>query len=106
NVSDPHFNLDISFYMFVLPFVKFIVFIFLGLSIISLLIIIGAYSVFNIYRLSRSAQIHLIANLSVIGVLIAILHVLAPYETLLSNHVNIFQTSVVHGLSFTDKLIN
>lgn len=104
--ADPHFQMDISFYMFVLPFLKFIIYILLGLSILNLLIEIGAYSVFNIYRLSRLAQIHLVVTLSIIGVLIAGLHILAPYETLLSNHVNIFQSSVVHGLSFTDKVIN
>jgi len=105
-VTDPYFSKDISFYMFILPFLKFIIFILIGLSILNLLIIIGAYSVFHIYRLSRMAQIHLIIMISLIGVLLASLHVLAPFETLLTNRVNIAQTSVVHGLSFTDKIIN
>src|SRR5690625_2019018 len=105
-IVDPHFSKDVSFYMFVLPFIQFVIYVLLGLSIINLLIIIGAYSVFNIYRLSRFAQIHFIVILSFIGLLIASSHVLTPYSTLLSNQVNMFQTSVVHGLSYTDQLIN
>jgi len=34
------------------------------------------------------------------------LHMLAPYGTLLTNNVNIFQNSVVYGLSYTDDLVN
>src|SRR5690625_1701128 len=105
-VTDPYFSKDVSFYMFVLPFLKFIIYIVIGLSVINLLIVAGAYSVFHIYRLSRMAQIHLIVILSLIGILFASLHLLAPYETLLTNRVNVVQTSVVHGLSFTDQLIN
>jgi len=106
NIDDPHFNMDVSFYIFVLPFLKFIIFVLLGLTILHLLFEIGAYSVFNMYRLNRSAQTHLVVTLSVIGLFIASLHILAPFETLLTNKVNIFQKSVVHGLSFTDRFIN
>lgn len=106
NKADPHFNLDISFYMFILPFVKFIIHILLGLGIFLLLMEIGAYSVFNMYRMSRSAQLHMGITLAFIGLLLAGTHILAPYETLMTNQVNIFQKSVVHGLSFTDKVIN
>nr|WP_284139635.1 UPF0182 family protein [Virgibacillus sp. LDC-1] len=104
--TDPYFNMDISFYIFVLPFVEFILYVLLGLSIFFLFIEIGAYSVFNMYLKSRSAQFHLGITLAVIGVLLAGLHLLAPYGTLLTNSVNIFQDSVVHGLSYTDKVIN
>lgn len=106
NKADPHFNLDISFYMFILPFVKFIIHILLGLGIFLLLMEIGAYSVFNMYRMSRSAQLHMGITLAFIGLLLAGTHILAPYETLMTDQVNIFQKSVVHGLSFTDKVIN
>lgn len=103
---DPYFNMDISFYMFILPFVKFALYVLLGLAIFFLLIEIGAYSVFNMYRMSRSAQLHMGVTLGVIGLLLAGIHFIAPYETLLTNRVNLFQQSVVHGLSYTDKLIN
>lgn len=104
--TDPYFNMDISFYIFILPFVKFIVFLLLGLSIFFLAIEIGAYSPFNIYRMSRSAQLHMGITFGLVGLLLACLHLLAPFETLLTNQVNIFQKSVVHGLSYTDKVVN
>src|SRR5699024_8001839 len=104
--KDPYFHMDISFYMFILPFVKMIIYILLGLCIFFLAIVIGAYSVFHIYRMSRSAKLHLGVTLEIIRLLIAGIHVLAPYETLLTNKVNIFRESVVHGLSYTDKMIN
>lgn len=106
NQTDPHFGLDVSFYMFVLPFIKFILFVLLGLAVFYLLVGLGAYSVFQLYKRSRLAQFHLGAILAVIGLILAGIHVLAPYETLLTNYVNIFQKSVVHGMSYTDKLVN
>ncbi len=104
--TDPYFNLDVSFYMFILPFLKFVVSLLLSLTIFFLLIEIGAYSVFHMYRLSRFAQLHLGITLAVIGLLLAGNHLLAPYETLLTSKVNLFQDSVIHGLSYTDKVIN
>ncbi|OZU90570.1 membrane protein [Virgibacillus indicus] len=104
--TDPHFNMDISFYLFVLPFVEFIIYLLLGLAIFFLVLEIGAYSVFNIYRMSRSAQLHMGVTLGIVGLLLAGTHLLAPFKTLLSNQVNIFQESVVYGLSYTDNLIN
>ncbi|MBY7143153.1 UPF0182 family protein [Virgibacillus sp. NKC19-3] len=104
--TDPYFNMDISFYMFVLPFLEFIVYLLLGLSIFFLIVQIGSYSVFNMYRMSRSAQWHMGITLGTIGVLLACNHLLMPYSTLLTNQVNLFQQSVVHGMSYTDSLIN
>ncbi|MBP1969129.1 uncharacterized membrane protein (UPF0182 family) [Virgibacillus natechei] len=104
--TDPYFNMDISFYMFVLPFLEFIVYLLLGLGIFFLIVEVGAYSVFNMYRMSRSAQLHMGITLGIIGVLLAFNHLLEPYGTLLTNQVNVFQQSVVHGLSYTDNLIN
>lgn len=103
---DPYFNLDISFYMFVLPFFKFVIGLLLSLAISLFIVQVGAYAVFDMYRVNRSAQVHMGVTLAVIGLLMACIHVLAPYETLLTNAVNIFQDSVVHGLSYTDDLIN
>jgi len=104
--ADPFFDLDISFYMFVLPFLKFGVFLLLGLSIFIFIIEIVAYSVFNMYRVNRTAQLHLGVTVAVIGLLLACIHLLAPYETLLTNSVNLFQDSVVYGLSYTDDKVN
>ncbi|MFD1448573.1 UPF0182 family membrane protein [Oceanobacillus profundus] len=104
--SDPIFNRDISFYMFVLPFLEIIINILLGLSFFMLVVVIAAYSVFHMYRMNRSAQIHLGLTIAIIGVLLAVTHLLSPFQTLLTNQVNVFQTSVVHGLSYTDRIIN
>ncbi|MBP2079132.1 UPF0182 family protein [Oceanobacillus polygoni] len=104
--SDPIFNRDISFYMFVLPFLEMIINILLGLSFFMLVVVIAAYSVFHMYRMNRSAQIHLGLTIAIIGVLLAGTHLLSPFKTLLTNQVNVFQTSVVHGLSYTDRIIN
>src|SRR5690625_1802171 len=104
--TDPFFNLDISFYMFDLPFLKFGVFLLLGLSIFIFIIEIVAYSVFNMYRVNRTAQLHLGVTVAAIGLLLACIHLLAPYETLLTNSVNLFQESVVYGLSYTDDKVN
>lgn len=105
-LNDPYFNMDISFYMFVLPFIKMIVYILLGLSIFYLVIEIGFYSFFHLYQMSRSAQLHMGITLGMIGLLLASHHLLQPYESMLTNQVNLFQESAVHGLSYTDKLVN
>src|SRR5699024_7768986 len=67
---------------------------------------LAAYSVFKMYRDSKHAQIHLASTIGIIGLLLATIHLLGRYQTLLSDQVNLFQTSVVHGLSYTDQLIN
>ncbi|WP_338471405.1 UPF0182 family protein [Niallia sp. XMNu-256] len=104
--SDPIFNLDISFYMFVLPFLEIIINILLGLGFFVLVVVAAAYSVFHMYRMNRSAQIHLGLTIAVIGILLACSHLLTPYQALLTNQVNVLQTSVVHGISYTDRIIN
>ncbi|WP_337189815.1 UPF0182 family protein [Sediminibacillus terrae] len=106
DIKDPHFGMDVSFYMFVLPFIKFAVNTLIGLAFFLLLAEIGAYSVFHMYRISRSAQLQLGVTLGSIGLLMAVSHVLEPYSTMLTNKVNLFQESVVHGMSYTDKVIN
>ncbi|WP_027964238.1 UPF0182 family protein [Halalkalibacillus halophilus] len=104
--TDPHFNLDISFYLYVLPFLQFIVSLLLGLSIFMTIIVATAYSVFNMYRESRLAQLHLGISIAFIGLFLAASHLLDPYETLLTDQVNVFQSSVVYGLSYTDEVVN
>lgn len=104
--TDPFFHLDVSFYVFVLPFLKFILALLLGLSIFLLIIEGLAYSVFSLYRQNRRAQIHLAVTLGFLGIFVACQHLLSPFETLLTNHVNMFQKSSVYGLSYTDQFIN
>ena len=106
NKVDPYFNMDVSFYIFQLPFYQFILYTLVNLFFFFLLIQIGAYSVFHMYRLSRHAQIHLATTFGIIGLLLAGIHLLGRYNTLLTNQVNLFQKSVVHGLSYTDKMVN
>ncbi|TFJ92674.1 UPF0182 family protein [Lentibacillus salicampi] len=104
--TDPYFGMDISFYVYVLPMLNLVVFVLLGLSILFLLVEIGAYSVFHMYRMSRSAQLHLGVTLGFIGLMLACFHLLQPYGTLSTTHVNLFQESIVNGLSYTDDVIN
>src|SRR5699024_8362732 len=73
--TDPYFNLDISFYIFVLPFLKFLIYLLLGLSVFYFLTQLAAYSVFHMYRMSRSVQIHMGVTLFVVGVLLACIYV-------------------------------
>ncbi|WP_188206440.1 UPF0182 family membrane protein [Alkalibacillus aidingensis] len=104
--TDPHFNLDISFYIYVLPFLEFVINLLLGLTVFMTIIVGLAYSVFNMYRESRLAQLHLGISIALIGLFLAANHLLEPYGTLLTDQVNVFQRSVVHGLSYTDAVIN
>lgn len=106
NHVDPYFGMDVSFYIFSLPFFQFLLYVLLNLFIFLLLIQIGAYSVFHMYRLSRKAQVHMSIYILLIGLMLAAIHFLGKYNTLLTDQVNLFQKSVVHGLSFTDKVIN
>jgi len=104
--EDPFFGMDISFYVFVLPFIQFVIYTLLNLFIFFIILQLAAYIPFNLYRLNRHAQVHLAVTVGAIGILFAAIHYLGRFETLLSNQVNLFQTSVVHGLSYTDDLIN
>jgi len=105
-ISDPIFDRDVSFYMFVLPFLEIVLNILIGLAFFMIILIGAAYSVYNMYRLSRSAQFHIGLSIIILGVLLALTHLLSPYRTVLTNNVNLFQDSVVHGLSFTDQYVN
>lgn len=104
--TDPHFNMDISFYMHVLPFIQFTISLLIGLGIFLLMIEVGLYAIYNMYRINRTAQIHIGTTLGIIGLLLAAGHLLEPYGTLLTNRVNAFQDSAVYGLSYTDEVIN
>src|SRR5699024_7566684 len=104
--TDPYFGMDVSFYIFVLPFIKFILYTLLNALVFFLVLQAGAYYAFNIYRMNRTAQIHMAVTILAIGILIAATHFIGKYNTLLTDYVNYFQKSVVHGLSYTDHLIN
>jgi uncharacterized protein len=105
-IKDPYFDMDISFYMFTLPLLKIVLNLLLGLAVFFFFIEAASYSVFGMYRKSKTAQVHMGITLGFVGLFLAGLHVLTPYETLLTNQVNMFQKSAVYGLSYTDKLIN
>lgn len=105
-ISDPYFKLDLSFYMFILPMLEIGIYVLLGLSLFYLVIEISFYSFFQLYQKSRLAQLHLGFTLAIVGLLLAALHAIKPFHTLLTNKVNMFQESVVHGLSYTDRFVN
>src|SRR5690625_6161974 len=56
--------------------------------------------------MSRSAQVHLGVTIGSIGLLLAGIHFFGRHDTLLTDQVNMFQKSVVHGLSYTDNFVN
>src|SRR5699024_12360261 len=49
---------------------------------------------------------HMASTVIVIGLLVAAIHYVSKFSTLLTDQVSVAQKSVVHGLSYTDKLIN
>src|SRR5699024_1690676 len=52
--ADPHFNMDISSYVFVLSFIDFILYILINLFLFFLFALIVSLSLFIFYRLCRS----------------------------------------------------
>src|SRR5699024_1130106 len=80
-LADPFFDMDVSFYIFELPFIQFILYTLLNLFFFFLIIQIGAYSVFNMYRISRP-QIHLATTFAIMGIILACIHFLGRYNTL------------------------
>src|SRR5699024_12569764 len=66
DLADPQFGKDVSFYIFILPFIQFVLFTLLNYAIFFLLIQAAAYSVFNIYRLNRSP--HVLLPLTIGGI--------------------------------------
>ncbi|MDR6226579.1 UPF0182 family membrane protein [Desmospora profundinema] len=105
-VADPYFGHDVSFFVYTLPLWNF------ALSI--LLFIVGAaafvklilYSLRGLIKHSIRAQRHFLISVILFGLLITVQFLLAPYEKALTNSVNLFQDSVVFGVSYTDHWIN
>jgi len=105
-VTDPLLGRDVSFYVFTLPFVNFLIGMLLGLFVILLVIQALAFSVFHLYLRDRLAQWQMGFSVVALGLLLAMRHWLSPYETLLTNNVSVLQESIVYGASFTDRVIN
>src|SRR5699024_10712609 len=92
NLVGPHFGKDVGFYEFTLPFIQFVAYVVLIL--------------FDIYRMSRAARIHVSIYIGLFSATLAVIHYIGRYNTLLTDFVNLFPKSVVHGLSYTDKVVN
>src|SRR5690625_6028781 len=69
--TDPYFGIDISFYLFVLPFIKFVLATLLSLMFFYLLIVIAAYSVFHIYMFFR--RVHILVGVMIVIILLFII---------------------------------
>lgn len=105
-LTEPIFSLDVSFYVYSLPFYNFVLNTLMSLFMLVLIVQTLAFSVFQLYMRSWLAKIQLSISIVVFGLCLAAKHFLARFETLLSNQVNAFQTSSVYGVSHTDQLIN
>src|SRR5699024_12672195 len=57
--ADPHFNMDISFYVFVLPFIEFILYTLINLFLFFLVILFVAFFLFVLFLLTSSALIYM-----------------------------------------------
>src|SRR5699024_5749694 len=69
NEVDPYFGKDVSFYMFQLPFIEFILYTLVNLFFFFFIVQIAANSVFYMYLFSRTAQIHLSKTFYVLDLL-------------------------------------
>src|SRR5699024_8902517 len=73
-LTDPFFDMDVSFYIFELPFIHFILYTLFNLFFFFLIIQIVVNSDFNMYRISRHAQIHLATTFGVILIILVCIH--------------------------------
>lgn len=113
-ITDPIFNMDIGYYIFIKPFIEMIlyytIFIFVVLSIY---IAVYYIAVFNIYfdgisleTLKRNTLIkHLIANAMVISVAIAGLTFLGANDVIFEKSINIGSNIALYGGGLTDVTI-
>ncbi len=104
-IADPVFGFDASFYVFRLPFLKFVLLVFLGAAIVALMISIIAYAYvfswvhsFEEFReiFPHSGFLHLAALLSSIIALAAAVVFLSRYELVHSQH------GLISGASYVD----
>jgi uncharacterized membrane protein (UPF0182 family) len=105
-VVDPYFGHDLSFFVYTLPLWNFALAIFLFLTGAAVFLKLILYSLRGLIIHSPRAQRHFLISVVPFGLLIAVHFLLSPYETALTNSVNLFQDSVVFGVSYTDHVIN
>lgn len=105
-VGDPYFGKDLSFFIYTLPLWNFLIGVFLVIFGANILVKLIAYSIHEFIKHSRRAQRHFIVSIVLFGVVLATKFFLSPYEKALTSKVNLFQQSVVEGVSFTDKYVN
>ncbi len=105
-VSDPYFGRDLSFFVYTLPMWNFIIGVLLVIFGANIVVKLISYSVHEFIKHSRRAQRHFIVSVILFGLVLAVKFFLAPYEKTLTSSVNLFQESVVEGISFTDKFVN
>src|SRR5699024_6438297 len=86
--------------MFQLPFIEFILYTLVNLFFFFLIVQIAAYSVFYMYRVSRTAQIYLTKTFGFLGLLLSGILYFVCYYTLFIIKVNIFKINIVNGLIF------
>ena len=104
--TDPYFGQDLSFFVYTLPMWNFVLGVFLVIFGAQLAVKLTFYSSRRLITYSRRAQLHVLSSILLFGGLVAVRFLLAPYERALTNSVNLFQESVVVGVSFTDKFVN
>src|SRR5690625_6036927 len=63
DIADPHFGKDVSFYIFILPFIQFVLFTLLNLAIFFLLIQAAAYSRSEEHTSELQSRGHLVCRL-------------------------------------------
>ncbi len=105
-IKDPYFGKDLSFFIYTLPLWNFIIGVLLVIFGAHIAVKLIVYSVHEFIKHSRRAQRHFILSIVLFGMVLAGNYFLAPYEKALTSKVNVFQQSVVEGISFTDKYVN
>lgn len=105
-MEDPYFGKDLSFFIYTLPLLNFIIGVLLVIFGANILIKLIVYSIHEFIKHSRRAQRHFIMSIILFGFVLALNFFLAPYEKAFTSNVNFFQKSVVEGVSFTDKYVN
>lgn len=105
-VTDPYFGRDVSFFVYTLPLWNFALFILMFIVGAAIFVKLILYSLRGLIKHSGRAQRHFLMSVVLFGLLMAVKFLLSPYEKALSKSVNLFQDSVVFGVSYTDNLIN
>ena len=105
-VTDPYFGRDVSFFVYTLPMWNFALAILMFLVGAAIVVKLVLYSLRGLIKHSNRARRHFLVSVVLFGLLMAVRFLLSPYEKALTKSVNLFQDSVVFGISYTDNLIN